>query len=179
MLTTACKPSPRARLLVAAQASARHRQQCRCFRLGPWAPPGDPDTYRDAYRRHSMLRSSQYMEVLSRKLGWGMSRRDDRLRVAMSLHRSHASGGYVDVDKVKKWSGDLSGMRPGRNIEDVEREAIDHLFASHNRRRPSPGPATAAADLAQDAGAIDPITNRRIPVPSPAPDARTPSTFGT
>ncbi|KAK2616907.1 hypothetical protein QQS21_000285 [Conoideocrella luteorostrata] len=51
------------------------------------------------------------------------------------------SSKYVNLNEIKSWSDELSGVRPGRSIEDVEREAIDHLFNSGKQsqsRQPQP-----------------------------------------
>ncbi|TWU77240.1 hypothetical protein ED733_002003 [Metarhizium rileyi] len=42
---------------------------------------------------------------------------------------------HAKTHDVKSWPDELSGVRPGRNIEDVEREAIDHLFNGGNENR--------------------------------------------
>ncbi|KAF5019394.1 hypothetical protein F66182_8594 [Fusarium sp. NRRL 66182] len=85
------------------------------------------------------------------------------------------------MDKVKTWAGDLSGIRPGSNIEDVERSAIDHLFRGDKRanihkatftnahhfgpRAPvtTPKDVLHATAHGEDVTFIDPITNRRVP----------------
>ena len=111
--------------------------QSRGFRFGPWSCHADPDQHREARRRHRVLRY-RYMESLNRKLSWENNPRDDSAKAAVKTvmdrftqtRRPPTGGKYVNIDDVKSWSDDLSGQRPGRNIEDVEREAIDHLFST-------------------------------------------------
>lgn len=84
---------------------------------------------------------------------------------------------YSDADKTKTWPDDISGTRPGRNIEDVEREFMNRLFEpSHFSgvgaafwrsplgsvrtflfKRGQPKDPSADGE-----GTIDPITNRRV-----------------
>ncbi|POR32578.1 Uncharacterized protein TPAR_07216 [Tolypocladium paradoxum] len=214
MLTTAPAPSPRARLLVVAQRSSRHSAialtgasllrsrhhlQSRGFRFGPWWCHADPDQHREARRRHRALRY-RYMESLNRKLSWENSPLEDSAKGAImgamarftQTLRSPARGKYVNVDDAKTWSDDLSGRRPGRNIEDVEREAIDHLFSTRRASGKPSDPWTPLQNIRkyletrrshaeatpetvlhattsageQDRGFIDPITNRRMATPS-------------
>ncbi|GJN80287.1 conserved serine-threonine rich protein [Purpureocillium lilacinum] len=208
MLPSASVPSPRARIIVIAQQSSRQapfaaagtclvrsrrsQQPCRAFRFGPWSSRADCGAQRDARRRHQGMRY-KYMESLNRNLSWENSPRPDDAEAAMKsiltrglARRATLSGRYCDADSVKSWSDDLSGLRPGRNIEDVEREAIDHLFGSnkarakhgdpwmplqnlrsflHSQRPPvdvTPESVLHATTTAGDHDSgIDPITNRK------------------
>ncbi|PNY23115.1 Uncharacterized protein TCAP_06936, partial [Tolypocladium capitatum] len=195
----AATPSPRARLLAVAQTSSRqsvialtgasllrsgHHLQSRGFWFGPWPCHADPSQHREARRRHRVLRY-RHMESLHRKLSRENGPRDDSAmgRFPQSRH-SPAGSKCVDVGG----SDDLSGLRPGRNIQDAEREVVDHLFGtriasskpsnprtprknirkyletrqSHTKVTPeSVSHATATAGE-QDGGFIDPVTNRRV-----------------
>lgn len=98
------------------------------------------------------------------------------------------NGRYSNHHQIKSWSDDLSGVRPGKNIEDVERSALDHLFGGerqtasynydlwkspmHNMRDylESKHPKTtvspkevikATTTVEAEENYIDPITNRR------------------
>lgn len=87
------------------------------------------------------------------------------------------SNKHGNVEDVQSWSDNVSGMRPGRNIEDVEREAINHLFRTnkdnsehdpfsplHNIRtylHSQRAPTEVSPNDVLDA-TIDPITNRRV-----------------
>ncbi|UNI16850.1 hypothetical protein JDV02_003246 [Purpureocillium takamizusanense] len=209
MLPSASVPSPRVGIAVIAQqssrrvpiaaaagtcfvASRRGQQQRRAFCFGPWSLRADSDAQRDARRRHQGMRY-KYMESLNRNLSWANSPRPDDAEAAMKsiltrrLARWSTPGGrYVDANAVKSWSDDVSGLRPGRNIEDVEREAIDHLFGSnkararhgdpwmplqnlrtllHSQRPPvdvTPESVLRATTTAGDHdSSIDPVTNRK------------------
>ncbi|KAI9152150.1 hypothetical protein HJFPF1_09375 [Paramyrothecium foliicola] len=198
MLTTAAsRLPPRARVLQAPSSALTKSiatttcsvQQCRTFRN---AGPSHAETLRDARRRH---RTSRYkhMESVSQTLSWETQPRSDANKAALkeamaeSIKSSSTdnTGKYVNVDEIKSWSDDVSGVRPGRNIEDVERDAMNHLL----RRDPS-GPSVLLSSMqsirnliqshrapkevtpeevlratapAEEAGSfIDPITNRRV-----------------
>jgi hypothetical protein len=139
------------------------------------------------------------MESISRRLSWNnQSGRDDAneaLKKAMSeVMRSTRSASDTEAPvNVKEEGntplGDFAGVRPGRNIEDVERDALDHLFRStkteskveptlkspvrnirkllKSHRVPqevSPSEVLrATASTQPDITTIDPITNRRVP----------------
>ncbi|EHK20691.1 uncharacterized protein TRIVIDRAFT_154157 [Trichoderma virens Gv29-8] len=167
MLPTSQLASPRARLLLArtalnssalasaqSKASQQSRQFCG-FHLG--------------HRRHR-ISALKYLVSLNRR--WENPK-------SGSFKAAASSGKYTDPKDVKSWSDDLSGARPGRNIEDVERDAINRLFhhddgvwtplqnirnylhANHRSNK-----VTAESVLRATAGDspnfIDPITNRRV-----------------
>ncbi|PHH87371.1 hypothetical protein CDD83_8969 [Cordyceps sp. RAO-2017] len=180
-------------------AGIRHAQQCRNFRLDHWSTNADCPVR----RRHPILRY-RYMESLNRNPPWQNSSRDDGATefttTAKSWQPSRCpppDGRYADADNVKSWSDDISGLRPGRNIEDAEREAIDHLFRVNTsvkcsspwpslqyirtylrKRRSPPQPVTpesvlrATTEQPPSGSVIDPITNRRVQEPASAFDAR-------
>lgn len=131
------------------------------------------------------------MESLTRRHPWTYQTisedTKDAIEKAMSRDmqssaESRKKNGYVDIEQdVKSWSDDLSGVRPGRSIEDVERELLNDLFRTlkpesspigklkrllkSNRVPKEVTPqevlhATTSADA--DEGTIDPITNRRV-----------------
>lgn len=83
------------------------------------------------------------MESVNRRLSWDNKPRHDNIQSAMKSAFAHIAHGptgssgskYIDVNDIKSWSDELSGVRPGRNIEDVEREAIDHLFNGGKKSR--------------------------------------------
>ncbi|KAG6002130.1 hypothetical protein E4U43_001164 [Claviceps pusilla] len=63
-------------------------------------------------------------------------------RVSANGSTSTSTSKYLDIKDIKSWSDELSGgLRPGRNIEDVEREAIDHLFGAHEQHNSRPSSA--------------------------------------
>ncbi|QPG97722.1 hypothetical protein C2857_006768 [Epichloe festucae Fl1] len=126
----------------AALLRSRHRQ-CRTFWLGSWARDCDGDARHHARRRRRAHRH-QCMESLNRKLSWENKPRHDAVRAAVKTAFAHIAHGptgttaskYVDIKDIKSWSDELSGgVRPGRNTEDVEREAIDHLFNTNKQNK--------------------------------------------
>ena len=138
------------------------------------------------------------MESLNRRLSWNnQSGRDDvseALKKAMSdVIQSTRSTADTNAPVNVKEEGstrldDYAGVRPGRNIEDVERDALDHLFRStkseSNVETPPKSPVRnirkllktqrsprevspnevlrATASVQPDITVIDPITNRRV-----------------
>lgn len=176
--------------------SSRDRQ-CRGIRSGH-SSYGEPDEHSGGRRRHARYR---YMESLG---SWCHGARSDQkqLRLAMKEAMAHVTrpslssdsgNSYTNVDDIKSWSDDFSGARPGQNIEDAEREAIDHLlragkaspyeydllkspiqnirnyFAAHRAPRDVSPQEVLDATTAheQDSVIIDPITNRRVSQSSP------------
>ena len=128
--------SPRA---VARRSAARlrHRQPSRSFGLGPWSRDCDGQGHSPRGLRY------RYMETLNRRLSWENKPQHDAARAAMKSAFAHAvrpSSKYINVDEVKSWSDEFLGVRPGRNIEDVEREAIDHLFNGKAKAWTTPFP---------------------------------------
>ncbi|KAF7561926.1 hypothetical protein G7046_g2213 [Stylonectria norvegica] len=207
MLSTASRSSPRARSLhssalsssSAALLQSRHSQQCREFSFGVWSSYLSPELQKEGRRRHRMFRY-RYMESLNRNLSWDNNLRADNPKVAMKKAISEFSKStaghptsqpttkYTNLDEIKSWSDEVTGVRPGENIEDVERGAIDHLLrgdkhASQETVWMSPlhkfrkyldtqhAPETVTPENVlrattkgkQDASLIDPITNRRMP----------------
>lgn len=170
MLPTSQLASPRARLLLArnalnssalasAQSSASQQSRQFCgFDLG---------------RRRQRIYAFKYLISLNRRLSW------DNLKSGSSKAAASSSGKYTNLKDVKSWSDDFSGARPGRNIEDVERDAINRLFHHkedglwaplqnirnylHLHPHRGHGHVTAESVLKATAGDfIDPITNRRV-----------------
>ncbi|KAJ4856944.1 hypothetical protein T069G_07841 [Trichoderma breve] len=167
MLPTSQLASPRARLLLArtalnssplASAQSQASQQCRQF------------CGFDLGRRRNRISALKYIVSLNRRLSW----ENPKFKATAS------SGKYTDPKDIKSWSDDLSGARPGRNIEDVERDAINRLFHHkeggewhplqnirnylHSTHRSNK--VTAESVLRATAGDalnfIDPITNRKV-----------------
>lgn len=176
--------------------------QTRQFRFGRWTESStEPESH--AHRRlrcrHGRYKY-RYVGAISRKLSWGHS-------LGASEHKSSSkatvlgrywdskgqTGQYIDVDKVQSWSDEHAGpgVRPGRNIEDVERNAINDLFHGHDssaapyqydpwlspfenirnyigsKHAGEPAPErtntkTSTSSSSDGHVTIDPITNRRV-----------------
>ncbi|KAM6519235.1 hypothetical protein FALCPG4_012882 [Fusarium falciforme] len=188
MLLTASRTSPSARLLQTRAvgsnvltSTASLQSKCACqsreFCFGSWSSA--PQTQQN--RRHHGRFRYRYMESLNRNLSWENNAKDAIKKAMASFGRHADSSKYANMDQVKSWSDDLSGIRPGMNIEDVERSAIDHLIrgdnkanirkttltGTHHFSRPQGAKKTTPADVLkattenEDATFIDPITNRR------------------
>ncbi|KPM36529.1 hypothetical protein AK830_g10053 [Neonectria ditissima] len=195
MLLTASRTSPRAKILQshptgstalpsgATLLQSRCSLQTRGLCFGAWSMYLGSGANREG-RRHPRAVRYRYMESLNRNISWDNNSSKTIKKAMAALHRaSNTSNGknYVNVDEVKSWSDEFSGARPGKNIEDVERGAIDHLIRGdrplnyeydmwksplHNIRsylesqRESQTNAQAAAE-SDNSTFIDPITNRR------------------
>ncbi|PNP43146.1 hypothetical protein TGAMA5MH_05080 [Trichoderma gamsii] len=163
MLPASQIASPRARLLLArgalASAQSSTSQQCRQF------------CGFDLGRQRQRVYALKYM--VNRHLS------PENPKAGSTKSAASPSGKYTRVKDIKSWSDDLSGARPGRNIEDVEREAINHLFNKEDsvwtllqnlRQQMHPhrssGKVTAENVLKATTGDslsfIDPITNRKV-----------------
>ncbi|KAM5345086.1 hypothetical protein ACJ41O_010948 [Fusarium nematophilum] len=121
------------------------------------------------------------MESLNRNISWENNPKAAIKKAMAGFGRPAASGKYINIDQVKSWSDDFLGIRPGKNIEDVERSAIDHLIRGdksanirkttmsgvHHFNGQRGAKAATSEDVLQattqneDATFIDPITNRR------------------
>ncbi|KAK4144494.1 uncharacterized protein C8A04DRAFT_11375 [Dichotomopilus funicola] len=77
---------------------------------------------------------------------------------------SQAAGRFINTDaSPKKTPDNPTGIRPGRNIEDVERAPLEHLLFG-NKQFQSPRENVKSTQSASDVdSSIDPITNRRVP----------------
>ncbi|KAL2203415.1 hypothetical protein CC79DRAFT_1326133 [Sarocladium strictum] len=140
-IVAATRNSPRTRAFLPSKAattvlSAQRLQYARGLHSGPWS--SHLKTGRDC-RRHRVHRY-RCMNIISRKLSWDNGSRSHDARLAMKRAMAHLMSDkrtpenpYVNADKVQSWSDDISGLRPGRNIEDAERDAIDHLFRSRGK----------------------------------------------
>ncbi|ROW13984.1 hypothetical protein VPNG_04091 [Cytospora leucostoma] len=205
MLTTACQFTPRARSLqsrhVAARAigvssavGLRNLQQTRGFRFGMWFTHVDPELHHEIRRRHRIMKH-KYAEQINRRLSWDKHPFAEDARHALRRmmktywisHDARPGGRYVDdAEPDKQRTPESSDLRPGENIEDVERGAMyDLLFGKDENqdvRKPQPGSKRRARSaksasvshssygcLERDDFVIDPITNRRV-AKHPAPN---------
>ncbi|TDZ28442.1 hypothetical protein C8035_v007461 [Colletotrichum spinosum] len=166
-----------------------HYGQTRAFRFRAWSTYLDPEFQRHLRQRQRVI-SYKYMESINRKLSWDPSSRADDSRVVLKKTmancwirhgHSHSKGRYVNADPVKDASEDASGTRPGQNIEDVERSAINALFTGkrgsqyeydlwqsplQNIRNYLGNQTRGKSTTSSSRGAveeIDPITNRKVP----------------
>ncbi|KAI8176016.1 hypothetical protein K4K51_006959 [Colletotrichum sp. SAR 10_75] len=165
-------------------AKASHYGQTRGFRFRAWSTYLDPEFQRQL-RQHQRNVTYKYMESINRKISWDPSSRGEDSRILMKKMmaqcwirhgHTHSKGSRDPSDKASA----EPGVRPGQNIEDVERGAINALFSS-KRAGPyeydlwqSPlqnirnylgsqtrGKSTTSASRGAESE-IDPITNRRV-----------------
>ncbi|KAJ4425090.1 hypothetical protein N0V82_000144 [Gnomoniopsis sp. IMI 355080] len=192
MLTTTSQFTPRARSLHTRHvATARALgQQTRGFRWGLWSNLDD-DFSRELRRRQRLLKH-KYSEQLNRRLSWEKHPFSEDSRHALKRMMksywlsSYPSGRSCDGSNHNRpeATDSKNGVRPGRNIEDVERGAMDHLMFGedeepvspdqfHNRhfarRRVRKLKYTSDVRYGQpvevDEYIIDPITNRKVAKP--------------
>jgi hypothetical protein len=121
---------------------------------------------------------------LSRNVSWENRSRVAFRRAMKGFNQPTDSSKFISVEQVKTWVGDLAGARPGSGIEDVERSAIDHLLRGDDKANIRKATLTNGHHFAglrpnekasgnEDAGFIDPITNRRVhKTPKTAPKPR-------
>ncbi|KAF9874761.1 hypothetical protein CkaCkLH20_07898 [Colletotrichum karsti] len=173
-----------------APTKASHYGQTRTFRFRAWSTYLDPEFQRQLRQRQRQV-SYKYMESINRKLSWDPSSRAEDSRIVLKnmmaqcwIRHGHTHSKGTNVkDKVN--SDDVPGTRPGQNIEDVERGAINALFSSkrtgsyeydlwqsplQNIRNylGSQVRAKSTTSASRDAGVeIDPITNKRVQSDSP------------
>ena len=118
------------------------------------------------------------MESINRGISWENKPKVAIKKAMAGLRRSAEVHKFVN-NKIKSWSDDVPGIRPGEKIKAVERNAVDHLIRKEkkksnvNKIRNPPGTkhdfvavtpedVLHATNKGDDATYIDPITNRRI-----------------
>ncbi|KOS20466.1 hypothetical protein ESCO_005325 [Escovopsis weberi] len=197
MLSSAQNASPRARLLI-----TRHALRSSGPSTSGAAPPASSEQarqlsfgrftrvtsflHKEARQRNRVL-AYKCMNSLHRYLSWDNGPRPDNSKAAMKkmvaewLQSDSRANKYTNANEIKSWSDDISGVRPGRSIEDAEREAINHLFRrqvvwttpihamrDHIHASQAPREVTAGDVLHATAGTrdglnfIDPVTNKRV-----------------
>lgn len=172
-------------------ALIRCRQiQSRTFRFARiWASCLDPESHREVFRHHRKLRY-KYTETLNRRLSWdNHPYAADAKRMLKSAIRdcwrydSRPAARHVNTDARRKTPDNPTGVRPGQNIEDAERGAMEHLLFGdrstekwssvfhglrgcvRKQHESSPGSSSVLAKGRTEVGeyTIDPITNRKVP----------------
>lgn len=202
MLTTASQFGPRARSLRAnhaATAATAHRilgasavvtlrqcQQARDFRFGSWFSHIDSEVQEEV-KRHQRAFKQKYADQLSRRLNWDKHPLTDDARHAVKRmmasywlsHEARPCGRHDNASAAKQRTADnKDGVRPGQNIEDVERGAMEHLMFGKGQDG-----ATRGQNLKRKRGKknkhnsvhhtsnetpepddyfIDPVTNRKV-----------------
>ncbi|POS77469.1 hypothetical protein DHEL01_v204127 [Diaporthe helianthi] len=212
MLTTASQFGPRARSVRTNHATATatataHRvlgisaaftlqqcQQTRDFRFGSWFTHLDSEIQEKIRRRHEKNVKQRYLRRFREDLDDHPLANDARHAVKRMMatywlsHDQHPCGRHENAGSSKQSTPDKKhGVRPGQNIEDVERGAVEHLIFGSDEEAPAHGPKTkknrggkqnkqdhlfSGYPIEQDDYFIDPVTNRKVAKhPSPtSPD---------
>lgn len=198
MLITASQFTPRARSLQAQHAGTvrvlgavvlHNQQQNRDFRFGMWSSYLDDDFHRELRKRQRMMKHNE--EHINRLLKWDKHPFAEDTRHALKRmmngywpsHNARPGGRYFDVEADKQRAPENEdNVRPGQNIEDVERGAMDHLISGKDRQQKlydqsvwcsrrfrrarvlhhTPHDMSYHMPIEQDDFVIDPITNRKV-----------------
>lgn len=203
MLTTASQFGPRARSLrtnhatttatvhrvlgASSAITAQQFQQTRDFRFGSWFSHLDSEVQEEVRRRQNAFKH-KYAEQLNRRLNWDKHPLADDARHAVKrmmasywlTHDPNPCGRPEDATTTKQSTGqNKDGMRPGQNIEDVERGAMEHLMFGKGEDGAARGsklkrkrggkknkhysvPHTSYGFPEYDDYFIDPVTNRKV-----------------
>ncbi|KAG6366082.1 hypothetical protein INS49_000258 [Diaporthe citri] len=198
MLTAASQFGPRARSLRTNHATATasvHRalaasgaatvqqcQQTRDFRFG-WFLYPDSEVKEEIRRREKAFKQ-KYADQLSRRLDWDKHPLADDARHAVkrmmaSYWISHDARPCGRQASKQRTPDNKDGVRPGQNIEDVERGAMEHLMFGKDEEGATRGqkskrkrggkknkhnsvPHTSYGIFEHDDYFIDPVTNRKV-----------------
>ncbi|KAK4134614.1 hypothetical protein BT67DRAFT_441777 [Trichocladium antarcticum] len=147
---------------------AVHNRQIRGFRFGRlWSAYLDPGFRQDPCR-HRTLRY-KYTDSPNRRSSWDKhSLADDVKQVVNSYWHS---GPKTNGERFPKTPDNPEGVRPGQNIEDVERAPLEHLLGGKKSRRVRKQERENAAHdtavstsegNASSGDVVDPITNHKV-----------------
>lgn len=209
MLTTASQFGPRARslrtnhatatasvhrvLAVTGAATLQQCQQARDFRFGSWFSRLDSEVQEEIKRRRQDFKH-KYADQLSRRVSWDKHPLADDARHAVKRmmasywlsHDARPCGRNDDAAVPRQSTTDnKDGVRPGQNIEDVERGAMEHLMfgkepewvtrgqkskrkRGDKKNKHNSVPHTSYGIPEPDNYFIDPVTNRKV-AKHPAP----------
>lgn len=190
-------------LAASGAATVQHCQQARDFRFGSWFSrleseylegikrrhPDFKHKVQEAKERRDQIFKDKYADQLSRRLSWDKHPLTDDARHAVKRmmasywlsHDTRPCGRHDDAAAPKQRTADnKDGVRPGQNIEDVERGAMEHLMFGKDpewatqgqkskrkrgdkKKRHKSVPHTSYGIPEHDDSFIDPVTNRRVP----------------
>ncbi|PSR82555.1 hypothetical protein BD289DRAFT_12757 [Coniella lustricola] len=187
MLTTASQAIPRARALRSRtltntraldSAGLSRCQQVRGFRFSLWNVLTD-EFRRDAYQQRKRDLEREYVKKYGQRFPWAKPTfyqisQETTGHVHLRYKGSSCSSGDL---KKQQSPPNPEGLRPGQNIEDVERGAMDNLVFGH-KSESQPAARSRESDKASAAESstqvpysgpvepedfiIDPITNRKV-----------------
>lgn len=189
-------------LAASGAATVQQYQQARDFRFGSWFSRLDSEVQEEIKRRHPDLKhkvheakerrdkifKDKYADQLSRRLNWDKHPLADDARHAVKRmmasywlsHDTRSCGRHDEAAVPKQRTADnKDGERPGQNIEDVERGAMEHLMfgkesewatrgkkskrkRGDKKKKQSSVPHTSYGIPEHDDYYIDPVTNRRV-----------------
>ena len=150
-----------------------HRQQTRGYKFGRLTSYLESYIRPDIYTRHHS-HAQKYCENLYRRraLANHALAEDAKATLKRALHNywsldrraRHGAGRYLNTDAAPRQTPDNpNGVRPGQNIEDVERAPLEHLLFGDKPSQPAKRNVRPSQGKADGEYAIDPITNRRVP----------------
>ncbi|KAK1780246.1 hypothetical protein QBC45DRAFT_409485 [Copromyces sp. CBS 386.78] len=189
-LTSASTPTYRAGWSLASGAAVvrhhRHQhQQTRGFRFGrTWSSYLDPEYAQDVCERHRKIRY-KYFQTLNRRLSWEQHPLAEDAKSTIkrmskdywySVEQENAARRQLDEEIAASTIDNPTGIRPGQNIEDVERAPLEDLLfgaakeqtktkaeAILEKSKRNRGNKRQSRSIEADSEyVIDPITNRKI-----------------
>ncbi|KAK4041606.1 hypothetical protein C8A01DRAFT_34330 [Parachaetomium inaequale] len=151
-------------------------QQTRSYKFGRLASYLEPYMRPDVYTRH-YSHGHKYCENLYRRRSWDKHSlaEDAKATLKRAVHNywsperraRHGAGRFLNTDAApRKTPDNPDGVRPGQNIEDVERAPLEHLLFGDKKGQPAMRNGRPFPSSRRNADAdyhIDPITNRRVP----------------
>jgi hypothetical protein len=146
-------------------------QQTRGYKFGRLASYLEPYMRPDVYTRH-YSHGHKYCENLYRRRSWDKHSlaEDAKATLKRAVHNyraRHGAGRFLNTDAApRKTPDNPDGVRPGQNIEDLERAPLEHLLFGDKKGQPAKRngrPVPSSRRNADPDYLIDPITNRRVP----------------
>lgn len=149
-----------------------HQQQTRGYKFGRLTSYLESYIRPDIYTRHHS-HVQKYCENLYRRraLARHALAEDAKSTLKRALHNywsldrraHHGAGRCLNTDAAPRQTPDNpNGVRPGQNIEDVERAPLEHLLFGDRQSQPATRDGRPSQGKADADYVIDPITNRRV-----------------
>ncbi|KAH6855982.1 hypothetical protein B0I37DRAFT_66172 [Chaetomium sp. MPI-CAGE-AT-0009] len=160
--------------LMSSAGPYHHRQQTRGYKFGRLSSYLESYIAPDIYTRH-YSHAQKYCENLYRRraLAKHALAEDAKATLKRAVHHywssdqrgRHSTGRCLNTDAApRKTPDNPNGVRPGQNIEDVERAPLEHLLFGDNQGGQSAKRNSRPSQSKTDGeDFIDPITNRRVP----------------
>ncbi|KAK3294223.1 uncharacterized protein B0H64DRAFT_400152 [Chaetomium fimeti] len=159
--------------LMSSATPLHHRQQTRGYKFGRLSSYLESYIRPDVYTRH-YSHAQKYCENLYRRRALAKHALEEDAKSALkrAVHNywspdrrgRHGAGRCLNTDAApRKTPDNPNGVRPGQNIEDVERAPLEHLLFGDKQSQPAKKNSRSGQDKAGGEDFIDPITNRRVP----------------